>query len=146
MDTFNGVRCIVRTLLSVIMALGAFAWMIGTADAADLKSLAKTALVVKIEVEQINEAMNKAGLGFETDKGEIYSLNEIQKRGFKKTTIKDVLQREQIELKNGEVIYPEEVKYGLIFGRAVGVRSGVEKAPHEDDGAGGKDKAPHLPE
>lgn len=135
-----------KTLLSVILALGAFAWMISTADAADLKSLARTSLIVKVEVEAISEAMNKSALGIETERGEVYSLNEITRRGIKRTTIKEIMQREQIELKNGDVLYPEEIRYGLLLERAMGTRPGIEKAPHEDDGAGGKDKSPHLPE
>jgi len=136
----------VKQILSVILALGAFALMIGAADAADLKALARTNLIVKVTVQEMNEALDKAAAGIETRDGEIFSLNDIKKEGFHRKSVKEVLERAQIELKRGDIIYPEEVKYALIINRGLGLRPGVEKAPHEDDGAGGKDKSPHLPE
>lgn len=66
----------------------------------------------------------------ETFYGEILETRQI--RDFSRTDIERLLEGSQIEMRDGQIFYPEEVEYILRL------RSGIkDRAPHE--------KAPHTP-
>ncbi|MDC1174853.1 hypothetical protein OAT67_05725 [Bacteriovoracaceae bacterium] len=89
----------------------------------------------KVEVKKVKA--NTRAVGFETFRGEVMSLRDVKKKWFKKKTLKEVLSREEIELVNGQILYPEEVEFGLVINTRLGDKN---RAPHGDD-----ERAPHTP-
>jgi hypothetical protein len=125
-----------KTLIPALFALIALFSLMGSGHAGEFgyKELQDPDLIIRLEAQRVNKETEAAGM--ETYHGQVISLQDIKKRFFQKKTIAEVLSRSQIELSNGEIVYPEEVRFALVPRYQRG--GGVEKAPHE--------KAPHLPE
>jgi len=88
-------------------------------------------LYSKIPVEFVNPSTT--GNGLETHYGELISLREIAlKPAGNKIGI--VLSRAQIELRNGDIYYPEEIKFVLkAKSLELGNVPGIMRAPHTPD-------------
>lgn len=98
------------------------------AEAANYKKVTKVVKVVTKKVTKKTQA-----LALQLDSGRRVHLDLIVKRRFKKKRVSEILKRAQIELKSGEVIYPEEVKYALVK-KTNFVRVIMEgRAPRGDD-------------
>ncbi|MCP4912862.1 MAG: hypothetical protein GY909_07065 [Oligoflexia bacterium] len=93
--------------------------------------------VEKVEVKKV-KASTRA-VGFETFAGDVLSLQDVKKKWFKKKTLKEVLSRTEIELINGQIIYPEEVEFGLVPANVLRRLGNKDRAPKEDE------RAPHTP-
>ncbi|MBT3583379.1 MAG: hypothetical protein HN509_00620 [Halobacteriovoraceae bacterium] len=124
-----------RLLKLLILALIPFAMMASESIASDkYKKLAKLKQVSTTQVTARTVAK-----GMETFYGERISLREVKKRWFRKKTIKEVLSREEIELSNGQILYPNEIEFALVPKYARPPKGdekapkGDEKAPKEDD-------------
>lgn len=64
----------------------------------------------------------------ETFYGEVIELRNIREAS--STEIKKILEGSQIELRDGEIFYPEEVEYLLQLKAGIKDRAPHEKAPH----------------
>ena len=91
--------------------------------------------LIKVPVNQLTQQIKVDGL--ETHFGQKFSLKEVVQGPKKKSTIKSVLKDGQIELKSGEIIYSEEVEYGLIFKNTRNapfpLNNQIFKAPKNDE-------------
>ncbi len=83
----------------------------------------------KIPVERMS-ARTRAD-GFETFYGERFKIEEVV-NAEADCTAKEILEQNQIELKDGAIFYPEEVKFALRE-RKGGVEGIINKAPHTAD-------------
>lgn len=85
-------------------------------------------VIVKSAYQRIPVALArkvKNAEALETFYGEVINLRDVQ--GLNARNIQQVLQRHQIELRDGEIFYPEEIEFLL-------TKPGtVEKAPHTPD-------------
>ncbi len=92
--------------------------------------------IVKIRANKVTSDMR--GIGFETNYGEKISLDQVRfLNPNSKSALSKVLQRDRIELISGEIIYREEVQYGLIQQQEMAMDfqfpNFVGKAPHVPD-------------
>jgi hypothetical protein len=91
----------------------------------------KITKIVKITTEKVTKSTKAAGL--ELGSGRKIHIDRVVKRRFKKKKVSEILRRDQIELTNGEIIYPEEVQFALVpETRLISVRYD-ERAPRGDD-------------
>ena len=67
----------------------------------------------------------KNAQALETFYGEVINVSEIQ--GLNSRNIQQVLRRHQIELRDGEIFYPEEIEFLLTK------PGSIQKAPHTPD-------------
>ena len=90
-------------------------------------------LIKKIPVETVKSSTK--ALGLETYEGRKIALSAVKKKWFTKKTLHEVLKRDQIELKNGEIIYPEEVEFGLALKKYMANRASnpYGRAPKDDE-------------
>lgn len=114
--------------LIVLVVLPMILFM-SNAHGKNFKSIARE--LDKVETERVTQDME--GKGLETFDGKLIDLEDVKKRFFRKKTIKEVLERSQIELNNGRIFYPEEIRFALV------PRGEKGKVPHGDE------KAPHTP-
>jgi hypothetical protein len=120
----------ITLLLTVMLALG------NTAEAASKKTK-------RVRAERVTKKTEAKGI--ETYGGRIVKLTSIKKRLFRKKNIAEILRRGQIELSNGEILYPEEVEFALVPAsqRAefnnVRIPKDDERAPKDDDGRAPRD-------
>lgn len=93
------------------------------------------AAVIKVKASAVTKDMN--GIGFETTFGTRYKLGDVRFiNPNAKSALSTVLQRDRIELHSGEIIYKEEITYGLIKTQKVSniqIFNPFEKAPHTPD-------------
>lgn len=91
----------------------------------------KVTEIVKVETKKVTKKTEAAGIELET--GRKIHMDKIVKRRWKKKKVSEILRRDQIELTNGEIIYPEEVQFALVPETRL-VRVHMEgKAPRGDD-------------
>lgn len=94
------------------------------------------AAIIKVKASAVTKDMN--GIGFETSFGQRYNLSDVRFiNPTAKSALSKVLNRDRIELRSGEIIYQEEITYGLIKSQEVSsIRinfNPLEKAPHTPD-------------
>jgi len=103
----------------------------GASEAQGASSYKRVTEIVKVETKKVTKSTKAAGL--ELESGRKIHLDRVVKRRFKKKRISEILRRDQIELTNGEIIYPEEVQFALVpETRLIRVQM-EEKAPRGDD-------------
>ncbi|MCO4794310.1 MAG: hypothetical protein KC493_11385 [Bacteriovoracaceae bacterium] len=112
-----------KTLLAATIIVLSFVFATGAQAGDDLKK------TKKVSVEKAAKTSKKVK-GFETYRGEKFSLNKVRGRSH---SIVEVLKRHQIEMISGEIVYPEEVEFVLVPSN---VRAPKSRAPHTDDGSG----------
>lgn len=103
-----------------------------------LLEASETSLLIKyaqkVEISHLSHKQTKSAIGMETLWGETFSHADVKSPKWdKKTGLLGVLSKAQIELKSGQIIYPEEVRFGLIpknFGNGIDGIDIVGKAPH----------------
>lgn len=78
----------------------------------------------RIPVSLASKVKNPEAL--ETFYGDVIKVGEVT--NFNASNVRRLLKDHQIELKDGEIFYPEEIKYLL-----VGKKGGNQKAPHTPD-------------
>lgn len=103
---------------------------------------AKENKVKRVRAERVTTKTDAKGI--ETYGGRIVKLSSIKKKLFRKKTIVEILNRGQIELSNGEILYPEEVEFALVpesQRKPIDVARipDDERAPKDDDGRAPKD-------
>ena len=115
-----------KTLVKLLLVVMVSFLSVQGSYASGLKSAGK---MVKVSTEQVTKKTK--ALGLETYEGRTIDLDSVKKRFFRKKTVAEILNRAQIELKSGEIVYPEEVQFALV------PKNG--RYPKEFD------KAPHTP-
>lgn len=92
--------------------------------------------IIKVDANKVTQFMT--GVGFETTLGTQYSITDvIGANPYRNSALKKILQMPVIELKSGEILYREEIQFGLIKLQQVSSGFGglgiLEKAPHTPD-------------
>ena len=91
--------------------------------------------VIKVKASAVTKDMN--GIGFETSFGARYKLSDVRFiNPNAKSALSNVLKKDRIELRSGEIIYQEEITYGLIKSQKISniqIFNPFEKAPHTPD-------------
>lgn len=86
------------------------------------------AKIEKISVKQVNPITKAAG--FQTYRGKVLRAGDLQDSGNRVVNAQKVIKKDFIEMKDGEIYYPEEIEY--VFQ----VKNGNSfKAPKEDERA-----------
>ncbi|PIK15906.1 hypothetical protein [Halobacteriovorax sp. JY17] len=86
------------------------------------------ARIEKISVKKVNPATEAAG--FQTFRGKILRAGDLENSARRVVKAEDVIKKDFIEMKDGEIYYPEEIEY--VFQ----VKGGQTfKAPKEDERA-----------
>jgi len=98
-----------KTLVKVLLVVMVSFLSVQGSYASGLKSAGK---MKKVSTEQVTKKTK--ALGLETYEGRTIDINSVKKRFFKKKTVAEILNRAQIELKSGEIVYPEEVQFALV--------------------------------
>jgi hypothetical protein len=103
----------------------------GASEAEASPKYKKVTEIVKVKTNNVTKKTQAAGL--ELDNGRKIHIDRVVKRRFKKKRISEILRRDQIELTNGEIIYPEEVQFALVPETRL-IRVHMQgKAPRGDD-------------
>lgn len=115
-----------------LLALAAIGMLIAGASEVEAASRYKQVTeIVKVTTEKVTKSTKAEGL--ELGSGRKIHIDRVVKRRFKKKRVSEILRRDQIELTNGEIIYPEEVQFALVpETRLIRVRYD-EKSPRGDD-------------
>lgn len=114
-----------------IIALAVIGMLIaGASEVEAASTYKKVTEIVKVQTKKVTKTTKAEGLELET--GRKIHLDRVVKRRFKKKRISEILRRDQIELTNGEIIYPEEVQFALVPETRL-IRVQMEKSPRGDD-------------
>ena len=114
-----------------IIALAIIEMLITGASEAQAAKYKKVTEIVKVVTKKVTKKTQAAALELET--GRKIHIDRVVKRRFKKKRISEILRRDQIELTNGEIIYPEEVQFALVPETRL-IRVHMEgKSPRGDD-------------